>query len=184
MDGKAAADQLTATTFTAPAIEVPPTVPTPRDVAPRTKPRRISTYDKTGSTIAYIASFGLGAALWLAGAYFTIVAARAFNIPTGPFIWLLPLAITTVELWLMPRRGVGWQSVAIFLVILGFDVLTSWYGLVEVMAGRRLPLGAGWTVPQGGAALHVGAIILGLGFAFLPEKLGRWAAAEVWGLWR
>lgn len=151
----------------------------------RTRRPRTAAYDKAGLSFAYAASGVLSIALWYVGAYFTIAALRAFGIQAnGPLWWLLPAAITAIEIWLMPRAGVRWQAVAFFAVVLLADVLSSWYGVVATLGGRFLPLGSGWTIPSGGAALQVGAILISLVVAFMPERLARWSLHELWKVWR
>ena len=150
----------------------------------RTKRTRTGAYDKAGLSIAYVFSCALSLLLWVAGAYFTIAALRAFGVQATGAWWLLPVGITAIELWLMPRAGTRWQAVAFFALVLAADVLSSWYGVLDTMGGRFVPLGAGFTIPQTGAALHIGAVAVSLAFAFLPEKLARWSIAELWKVWR
>lgn len=153
--------------------------------AERTKRTKPGAYDKAGITFAYAASGVLSVALWYAGAYFTIAALKAFGINTSnPTWWLLPVAITAIEIWLMPRTGVRWQAVAFFAVVLLADVLSSWYGVIATLGGRFLPLGAGWTIPKDGVLLQACAILISLIFAFMPERLARWSLTELWKVWR
>jgi hypothetical protein len=169
---------------TQPQVDYPPERTVERAVT-RPKQSKPTTYDKAGLSFAYAASGVLSIALWYAGAYFTIAALRAFGInTTNPAWWLLPVAITTIEIWLMPRAGVRWQAVAFFAVVLLADVLSSWYGVVATLGGRFLPLGAGWTIPKDGMMLQAGAILISLIFAFMPERLARWSLTELWKVWR
>lgn len=172
-----------ATTFTSePEVEQQTVKPV---AVPRARRKsNTATYDRIGYTLALIGAVSVAGIVWYVGAYYTLRGLTAFGVQVnGPAWWLLPTFITAIELWLMPKRGVGWQSILMFLAILGFDVLTSWFGLRADLAGRPLPLGAGWTLPASGLLFHVGCIALSLGFAFLPEKIGRWASRELWGTW-
>lgn len=171
-----------------PVVEPPPQRSTGRSVNPPTeRTRRVKTtpYDKFGLSFAYTAAATLSAALWWVGAYFTIAALRSFGITVaGPVWWLLPAAVTAIEIWLMPRAGVRWQALAFFTVVLLVDVLSSWYGVIATLGGRFVPLGAGWTIPQDGTMLHIVAILVSLAFAFMPERLARWSLVELWKVWR
>ena len=168
-------------------IEAPARQPQPAQerLQERTRRPRTGAYDKAGQSLAYFASGLLSIALWYAGAYFTIAALKSFGInASGPVWWLIPGAITVIEIWLMPRAGVRWQAVSFFAVVLLADVLSSWYGVVATLGGRFLPLGAGWTIPESGPALQIGAIAISLIFAFMPERLARWSISELWKVWK
>lgn len=184
-----------ATTTAAPVSVVESSVsPSTPIIAPRRTPSKQSrvmaktfaqsAYDKLGYTIACLAGLVLAIGLWIAGGYFTLQAVRSITtINTSLWWWSLPLAITAVELWLMPKRGVAPASIIIFLVVLALDILTSWHGLTTTLSGRMLPLGAGWQIPSTGMTLHGIAIIISFVFAFAPEKMARWATRELWELW-
>lgn len=178
---------ITVGTETAAPVQPERTQPERTQERPQERPKRTRTsaYDKAGLSIAYVFSCCLSLLLWFAGAYFTIAALNAFGLhATGAAWWLLPVGITAIELWLMPRAGTRWQAVAFFVVVLIIDILSSWYGVLDTMGGRFVPLGAGFTIPKTGAALHIGAIMVSLIFAFMPEKLARWSIAELWKVWR
>lgn len=181
-------------TMQSPAITAIPDVisqPQLTQAVPHTKERTTTRrksqndlYNKIGYSLAILASFGVAGLFWYIGAYYTLRGLTAFGLDVQSLTWwLLPIFITAVELWLMPKKGTAGFAVVMFFMILGFDVLTSWFGLINDLAGRNLPLGAGITLPTGGTVLHSLCIVLSLVFAFLPEKLGRWAYREITGTW-
>lgn len=179
------AEVLTPTPLTS-APSLPESVRSPSTIERRERRRRIKpgTYDKIGTSITYSAGIAIAGLLWIAGAYFTLQALKAFNVRTTSILWwTVPIAITAIELWQMPKAGQRWQASLLFVCILGIDVASSWYGLLETVAGRFVPLGTGFTIPTGGTALHLGVVIVALVFAFLPEKLIRWAVDELATLW-
>ncbi len=144
-------------------------------------------YDRVGMTLALLLSLAIGAGLWLGGAFFTLSFFQSTGLQLDPrnvAAWLLPLAITAGELWLWPKAGQRWQAVLIFIAVLAFDVGTSWAGAVAWGSGRYIPLFAGFTLAQSGWPLHVLALTSGLAFAFLPEKIARYALAELQRTWR
>lgn len=182
-------DQLIADLINAAAP--PPATIAPPPATVRTERRTSSTnkglYDRAGMTLALLLSLAIAAGLWAGGAFFTLSFFRSIGVhldPRNVAAWLLPLAITAGELWLWPKVGQRWQAVLIFFVVLAFDVGTSWAGAVQWGAGRYIPLFTGITLAQGGWPLHVLALTAGLSFAFLPEKLTRYALAELQRTWR
>ncbi len=150
----------------------------------RARTRHKDMYDKVGYTIALIASLAIAGLFWYIGAYYTLRGLSAFKVNTSSGAWwILPLAITAVELWLMPKRGTRWQAVGMFMLILAFDIATSWHGLLADLGGKSLPLATGITLPNGGAEFHLLCVVISLACAFLPEKLGKWAYREITGTW-
>jgi hypothetical protein len=182
-----------------PAAQLDQPAATPQDMAPTdrqriasSKPRSTSRplgglYDKAGMTLALVASLAVAALLWFAGAWFTLWFLERAGLAlagAGAARWLIPAALTAGQLWLWPRANSPWQSLIVFLGFLGFDVGTSWGGFTSWGAGRRVELFNGFTIPQGGPWLHGLALVLGLSFAFLPEKIARWALGELRRVWR
>ena len=154
----------------------------------RPNPRnKTSLYDQTLESLAYIASFIMAAGLWIAGAFFTLVFLENAGLPVNVLSWgqwAIPLLVSAVELKLWPQRGRGPQRLLVWLVVLAFDIGTSWAGAASWGAGRHFNIFSGITLPSGGAGLALFALTLGLVFAFVPEKLGKWAVRELRTLWR
>lgn len=174
-----------AATTDQPPITLPEPPTASLNKPPRSKPLRPGWYDQLGITGAYAATLALSGLLWYWGAFFTLAALTAFGITTNnPAWWFLPAGITLVEIWLMPRAGLGWQSVVAFVLVLAFDISTSWYGAIDRLAGELVPLGPGFRLPTGGIALHIGVILVALALAFIPEKLGRWSVGQLVAQWR
>jgi hypothetical protein len=172
---------------TMPAVQ-PDVHQSPERAAPRVtirrKPAYSDLYNKLGYTLALIGAFTLAGWLWFVGATYTISGLTLFGITTDSVAWFaLPISITAIELWLMPRKNMHGLMIMVFLAILAFDMLTSWYGLTLDLAGKRLPLGAGWQLPNGGVVFHGGCVLLSLVFAFAPEKIARVAYQELVGTW-
>ena len=178
LQGTAAIDQPPIT------LPEPPTTTLPSKSS-RPKTLRPGWYDQLGITGAYTATLALAGLLWYWGAFFTLAALTAFGVTTNNLAWwLLPAGITLVEIWLMPRAGLGWQSVVAFGLVLAFDISTSWYGAIDRLAGELVPLGPGFRLPNSGMALHIGVILVALALAFIPEKLGRWSVGQLVAQWR
>lgn len=142
-------------------------------------------YDRVGQTAALIMALIMAFGLWFVGARFTLEFLASMGIvlaSIGIAKWLIPLLVSAAELWLWPQ-GLGWQRWCIWSVVLIFDVGSSWAGFVVWASGRYVPLFQGFTLPTGGVWLHGIALALGLAFAFLPERLGRWAIGELQTVW-
>jgi hypothetical protein len=148
-----------------------------------TKPRsRATVYDQTLEAMAYVASLGIALALWTAGAFFTLVFLEGAGVPVAPtqiFAWLIPAFVSAVELKLWPARGRSPIRGLIWFSVLAFDVGTSFAGLVQWGAGRRINLFTGITLPSTGTTLWLFALGLGLLFAFAPERIGKFAVREL-----
>lgn len=161
--------------------QAPPIPQTP--TRERTKKATNSMYDQIGRTVAYIGMIGIGALLWYIGAFYTLAALRSVGLQTNGLIWwLVPAIITAIELWFMPKRSTGWQTLIAFCVVLLIDVGTSWQGLTS-FAGKTLPLFGGIQLPASGGELHMTAAIFALVVAFLPEKLVRAGILEIKKAW-
>jgi hypothetical protein len=85
------------------------------------------------------------------------------------------------QTYLRYRNGLRLQIV-FWLTVVAFNVATSLAGLLTWLAGRRLfNL---FTMPTTGSWLLGVALVIALILAFVPEKLGRWAAIELREEWR
>ena len=168
-----------------PAMATAGAVTTSVQAQPRatTKPRsKPGIYDQILEGMAYIASLAIGLALWVAGAFFTLVFLEGAGVPVAPaqaLAWLIPAFVSAVELKLWPARGRSPIRGLIWLGVLAFDVGTSFAGLVEWAGGRHINLFTGFTLPTTGTTLWLLALILGLLFAFAPERIGKFAVREL-----
>ena len=171
------------TTFTSPETEPMPVQQAVTARPERRKIARSGLYDKIGITIAQVGTIAIAGLLWFVGAFYTLAALQTFGLNTANLLWwIVPMVITAIELWLMPKRGTSWQSFTAFTIVLVVDVGTSWQGLTS-FAGKTLPLFGGLTLPQGGVTLHIIAGIIGLVLAFIPEKLARHGIRELLKVW-
>lgn len=147
--------------------------------------RKVNTtlYDKIGRTGAYCGVIAIGGLLWYVGAFYTLAALRSFGLQAnGVLWWIVPVIITMIELWLMPKKSQNGLLLAAFGLVLLVDVGTSWQGLTS-FAGKTLPLFGGVTLPASGTGLHGTAAIIALVLAFIPEKIARAGAVELKKLW-
>lgn len=181
---------ITATTVPAtsdqqPGLPDPPPERAPRQAVAKPRQQAAGLYDRLGQTVAYATGLAISLALWAGGAFFTLTALDALGVNvSSPAWWLLPLGITGAEIWLMPRSGTRWPAFALFGLVLAVDVASSWYGLIDTLGGKFMPFGPGFNVPTSGMPLHVFAVASALVLAFAPEKLGKWASAELLKVWR
>ena len=143
-------------------------------------------YSRLGRSIALLGFLALSGLLWYAGAAFTLLfLASWYNVAAlGLGQWVIPLAITATEIFLWPRWRGSWPQWIGFSAVLLFDVGTTCFGLMPLIAGREVNLFGGFTLPQAGAWLYGFGIIGGLLLAYGPEKLGKWALSELYALWR
>ena len=100
-------------------------------------------------------------------------------------VWLIPLSISAMELFLWPHRErrLGIFSIRLILwgAMLAFDVLTTYRGILPIVRQQDLPfvLVADWRWwLDHGTSLLIGAV-----FAYLPERTIRWVLADLWALW-
>lgn len=170
-----------------PTIEQPPAQP---KVQPRTtttrKPSSFQFLDQLTESLAYLGGAAIAAGLWIAGAFFTLVFLRTMGVNLASLAWgqwLIPATITACELKLWPRQDGAWQRSVVWFLVLGFDVGTSFKGLIVWGAGREVPLFTGWVIPSGGWVLNILALVVALAFAFGPEQLARWAVPELRNVW-
>jgi hypothetical protein len=174
--------------FASAQATIPPAADKPTPKSERKAKRTINDlYQRLWESLAYIGSVFIAGGMWYIGASFTLQFLAGLGIQTaglGFAAWLIPAVITAVELTLWPRLDKGWQRSLVFLTILAFDVGSTFAGIMGVGAGQTYNLFTGIKLPQSGIALWIIAGGAGLIFAFLPEKIGRWAVKELHGLWR
>src|SRR6266545_1778371 len=93
---------------------------------------------------------GIGLSLWYAGAYFTITSLVALGVPMRAldgFEWLIPLGVSLLELRYWPGvKQTQFKTLALLLVG-GFDLLSTAYGVLLWFPGKTIPLGMGYTIP-------------------------------------
>jgi hypothetical protein len=167
------------------------------DLAPAERPRRAHSRParrrppdlrgRLGDTAAALGALALAAALWYAGAYFTLVCLRQLGLPVdalGPWQWLIPAAASAIELCWWPDRRLGAYQLATFGAVAALDLGSTLYGVTTWARGRALPLGTGIAVPEDGAGLIVPAAAVSVVLTLLPERLARWALRELIAIWR
>ena len=189
----------------APAAVVEPrttTTRTERTAEPRATPqrkertRRMPTsgplrmdglYDRVVATFALTFVLLLSAGLWWVGAFFSLQALAGWGVRLAQLNgaqWLIPAAVTAAELSLWPIGRRVRPMFAVWALIVAFDIGTTVAGLLAVLAGRHLPLFAGYTIPSGGAVLMGISLMVGLVCAFGPERLGRASTKALVELWQ
>jgi hypothetical protein len=167
------------------AATLPAESPKPERVQRRTAPasRLEKQIDKAMNALAYLGIIGIAVLLWWWGAGFTVnfLAGLSTSIKTwGWPAWGIPVLVTMIELklWRHMTNPLSPAGAAVLVVLL-FDIGTSFAGFTQWAAGRTLPLFTGITFPSAGWPLWIVGIGLGVVFAFLPERLSRWALAEL-----
>jgi hypothetical protein len=150
-------------------------------------------YRRIGTTLALIGATLIGGLMWYYGGVFsldylgdTFAPIRAF-IQRSPWWqhWWLPILISAVEIFLWPRRErrlpIFLLRLGLWLAVLAFDVLTTVRGLLPILAA----LGIAHVEPVAEQAWLAYSIsgLLGLAFAYLPEKIARWVVSDLWNLW-
>ena len=154
---------------------------------PARRPATPGLYERVGTSVALLVALAIGVGLWIAGAYFTLRFLESLGLRLGGlggWQWLIPLGISSAELFLWPRRGTRVQQVVVFMAVLAFDVGSTYAGMVDMAAGRTVQLFAGITIPHDGPLLVALGLGSGLLFAFGPEKLWKWAVTDLIALWR
>lgn len=136
---------------------------------------------------AYIGVILLAGLLWYLGAFYTLLFVQSV-IPSVERLqlwkWSIPLIVTAIELKMWPKPGTAKLLWAVFVSFLIFDVGSSYSGFTGWAAGRTIPLFEGFTFPESGPALTITGIVLGMVFAFAPERMIRAAAHELMILWK
>jgi hypothetical protein len=129
---------------------------------------------------------GIGLALWYAGAYFTITALIRLGVPLDTldgFEWLIPLGVSLLELRYWPSVKQTQMKTLALLLVGGFDLLSTTYGVFLWFPGRVIPLGMGYTIPKSGIALLIPVFVVSLILTFGPERIVVWAGKEIRRMW-
>ena len=151
------------------AAALPVESPSPKTQRPkrRATPKIEGRIDLVMTVIAYLGVLGIAGGLWYVGARFTLVFLNTLApglATVGIIAWAIPVIITAIELTLWPHSRTSSILWAVFLVVLTFDIGTSFAGFTQ--------WGGGWQL----WALGIGC---GLLFAFGPERLTRVAIGEL-----
>jgi hypothetical protein len=138
-----------------------------------------------GESLAALSAFGLVAAMWYAGAYFTLAAFAAAGVPIerlGDWRWVIPASFSLIEFFWWPRDSSPIKLSA-FFVIAGLDLLSTLYGVTQQSAGVFIPLGTGYTLPREGIGLLLPSVLISIVLTFAPERLALWALNELRRIW-
>lgn len=164
------------------------------DDSPLPPPTAIrGTYRRIGTSLALAGAALLGGLMWYYGGVFSLDYLADTFATLGAFIrrtpwwqhWWIPVLISAVEIFLWPRRerraAVFVLRLLLWLAVLAFDVLTTMRGLLPVLAS--MGLAAVNEAGQGQWLAYGISGMLGIAFAYLPEKITRWVLSDLWNLW-
>lgn len=129
---------------------------------------------------------GIGLSLWYAGAYFTITSLIKLGVPLrnlDGFEWLIPIGVSLLELRYWPGVKQTQVKTLALLLVGGFDLLSTAYGVFLWFPGKTIPLGMGYTMPTTGLALLIPVFIGSLILTFGPERIIVWAGREIKRMW-
>ncbi len=173
-----------------PAPRAPmPTGPSP--IPPPTIVRGL--YRRVGTTLALVGAAAVGSLIWYYSGIFTLsflgttFRDMAHLIEASPWwqVWLIPLAISAMELFLWPRRerrpGIFAIRLLLWLLMLAFDVLTTARGMLTILQTQDVVLPI---TPSERQWIEYGlALAIGMAFAYLPERIARWVLTDLWAIW-
>ncbi|MBK9714139.1 MAG: hypothetical protein IPO81_22965 [Kouleothrix sp.] len=128
----------------------------------------------------------VGCGLWYAGAYFTLDALRTVGIAVKQldgFEWFIPVGVSLLELRYWPSVKQTQAKTLALLMVGGFDLLSTTYGIFLWFPGRTIPLGLGYTIPRAGLALFVPVVLFSFILTFGPERIIQWAGKEIKRMW-
>ncbi|NCC30691.1 MAG: hypothetical protein EOM24_01560 [Chloroflexia bacterium] len=181
-----------------PDLTVPPRLPRPRrdrrDDAPLPPPTAIrGLYRRIGTSFALVGAALIGSLMWYYGGIFSLDYLADTFAPINAlmhgnpwwYFWWIPVVISAIELFLWPRRerrfAIFTLRLVIWVLVLAFDVLTTMRGLLPILAELGLPA---FEHTDGPPWLAYGISgIIGLAFAYMPEKIARWVLSDLWNLW-
>lgn len=167
----------------APASE--PAAPRPRTTTKRTKPAvpaGDTSYDRWARLGGLLLGMGFVIGLWAVGAYFTLAFLESVGLKIAgarPIAFVIPAAITWLEIGLWPARTPNRISQTIWLIVLLVDAATTAAGIMQLAGSQVDVLGqviAGW--PLVGAAFVIGVIL-----ALFPERAGRSLLVDIRANW-
>jgi hypothetical protein len=136
--------------------------------------------------IAALFVLAVGTTLWSIGAYFTLLALAKFGLPINDldaFAWLIPIGVSVLELRYWPEAKQTQVKTGMMLLVGGFDLLSTSYGIYLWFPGRIIPLGMGYTMPRTGLALFIPVLVVSIILTFGPERIIIWAGKEIQGKW-
>jgi hypothetical protein len=171
----------------APTKSAAPSASTTSTTTTASKPRvrrHPGLYDRVIESLANVAALAAAGLLWWIGAQFTLAFVTSLGADLsrlGAGQWVIPAFVTAIEIKFWPHQGTQRNLVWLFLIVAGFDLLTSVLGGAEWLAGRAI--GSAITLPQSGTllwAMSLGAAAL---CAFWPERLARTAVTELRKIW-
>ncbi len=151
--------------------------PEQKSAKPRTARARTTSYDRITRQIGLVVALLLTIGIWFAGAYFTLqwLGSIGLKLATaGLLSYLIPLAITGLEIGLRPDRSPTWISRFFWFAVLLFDAGTTAAGVTAAVEGRIV---AGIAL-AGGTAWAIGGLA-GLFFALFPEIAARSLMSEL-----
>lgn len=128
----------------------------------------------------------VGITLWSIGAYFTLLALSKFGLPIkdlDAFAWLIPIGVSVLELRYWPGAKQTQIKTGMMLLVGGFDLLSTSYGVYLWFPGKIIPLGMGYTMPHTGLALFVPVLVVSCILTFGPERIIIWAGKEMQAKW-
>lgn len=136
--------------------------------------------------IAALFVLTVGVSLWVVGAHFTIMSLMKIGVPLSSLdagTMLIPLGISVLELRYWPGAKQTQVKVIAMLLVGGFDLLSTAYGIYIWFPGKVIPLGMGYTMPADGLALFIPVFLLSLILTFGPERIIIWACKEIKAKW-
>lgn len=171
----------------------------------RKRPRRMFVTSYSDIVLYVFSAIGmlaLGALLWLAGGYFTLVALGALLVPWGISVstsgsaWFIPVLFSVIEIATFRFRGrLPRWTLAIGVLLTILDLFSTVYGVVVAIGGLELKFFTGYSVPpvfgQDGKT-HPVPVLIGTGVSavltFGPEQVVLNALGMLYevvlGLWK